>query len=83
MCHGKLDDCVNPPSNSFALGLIEPGPVVLVTAFNKGRPQHHDDGFPHDGAASDIGGCRERPLGLRYEALSETRECPITIPSAR
>ncbi|MET9388669.1 flavin reductase [Streptomyces sp. NPDC002928] len=63
--------------------LIEPGPVILVTTQHRGIPNAMTNGFnmmvrhapPLIAAA--IG-----PWGHSYQALIETGECVISIPTA-
>jgi flavin reductase (DIM6/NTAB) family NADH-FMN oxidoreductase RutF len=67
---------------SQAYRLLEPGPIVLVTTFHKGKPNVMTMGFhmviQH---APPLIGCVVGPWDHSYEALSETGECVIAIPT--
>jgi flavin reductase (DIM6/NTAB) family NADH-FMN oxidoreductase RutF len=61
--------------------LIEPGPVVLVTTFYRGKPNIMTIGFhmmiQHD---PPLIGAVIGPWDYSYKAIKSTRECVIAIP---
>ncbi len=61
--------------------LIEPGPVLLVTTFHKGRANIMTIGFhmmvQHD---PPFIGCIIGPWDYSYNALRATRECVLAVP---
>lgn len=61
--------------------LIEPGPVLWVTTFHKGRANIMTIGFhmmvQHD---PPLIGCIIGPWDHSYEALRKTRECVLAVP---
>jgi flavin reductase (DIM6/NTAB) family NADH-FMN oxidoreductase RutF len=63
--------------------LIEPGPIVQVTTFNRGRPNIMTMVFhmmvQH---APPLIGAVIGPWDYSYKALKSTRECIIAIPGA-
>ena len=67
---------------SHAYRLLEPGPIVLVTTSQDGRPNVMTMGFhmvvQHDPA---LIGCIIGPWDYSYGALRSTGECVIAIPT--
>jgi flavin reductase (DIM6/NTAB) family NADH-FMN oxidoreductase RutF len=67
---------------SQAYRLLEPGPIVLVTTSFDGKPNVMTMGFhmmiQH---APPLIGCVIGPWDHSYQALSETGECVIAIPT--
>ena len=63
--------------------LIEPGPVILVTTRHRGVPNVMTNGFNmmvrH---APPLIACTIGPWDHSYEALVETGECVVSIPTA-
>ncbi|HYG20099.1 MAG TPA: flavin reductase family protein [Ohtaekwangia sp.] len=63
--------------------LIEPGPIVLLTTFHRGKANVMTMGFHmmirHDPA---LIGAVVGPWDFSYEAIRATRECVIAIPGA-
>lgn len=66
---------------SKAYRLIEPGPVLLVTTFHKGRANIMTIGFhmmvQHD---PPLIGCIIGPWDYSYKALRATGECVLAVP---
>ena len=63
--------------------LIEPGPIVLLTTFHRGKANIMTMGFHmmirHDPA---LIGAVVGPWDFSYKAIKATRECVIAIPGA-
>ena len=63
--------------------LIEPGPIVLVTTFHRGKPNVMTMGFhmmiQHDPA---LIGAVIGPWDFSYQAIKSTRECVIAVPGS-
>jgi len=68
-----------PVSKTYRL--IEPGPVVLVTTLNEGRPNIMTMGFHMMVQHPSLIGAVIGPWDYSYEALSMTGECVIAIPT--
>ncbi|HSZ33792.1 MAG TPA: flavin reductase family protein [Puia sp.] len=63
--------------------IIEPGPIVLVTTFHRGKPNIMTMGFhmmvQHDPA---LIGAVIGPWDFSHKAIKATRECVIAIPGS-
>jgi flavin reductase (DIM6/NTAB) family NADH-FMN oxidoreductase RutF len=68
-----------PPSQAYHL--LEPGPIVMVSTNNNGKPNVMTMGFhmmiQHDPA---LIGCVIGPWDYSYRAVKETGECVIAVP---
>jgi flavin reductase (DIM6/NTAB) family NADH-FMN oxidoreductase RutF len=68
-------------SLSKAFQLIEPGPVVLVTTFNKGKSNIMTMSWHMDIDFTPIIGCVISSLDYSFTAIRATKECVISIPT--